>query len=132
MLVNFHGMSSSVTSSDVASSESTLTEEGAAKVVESGSRENVKGRLGRWEGKCNSIWERLREFGLDARTLYHTVEDEEEEQRMEMALRVARDIATVALTTVYYFDLIVEEENQREMPPPTKPLALAEMPIRDF
>ena len=134
-LVDLHGLSESVTTSPLPSptaSGSTLVEEGVENVVERGSGENVKGTLGRWEVEYSSIWERVPEYGLDARQLYDIVEDEEDEERLEMILRVTRDIATVALTAVHYLDLIVEEEDKREMPPPTRPLALAEMSVRDF
>ena len=78
-LVDFHGLSESVTTSPLPSptaSGSTLVEEGVEKVVESGSGENVKGTLGRWEVEYSSIWERVPEYGLDARQLYDIDEEE--------------------------------------------------------
>lgn len=131
-LVEFHGLSESAASAAAPSAADGLTEEGLATVVESGSGDDLKGSLGRWEVVYASIWESLPDFGLDARNLYDTVEDEEEDERDDMSRQVSRDVAAVALTTVHYLDAIIEEEDKREMPPPTKPLGIAEMPVTDF
>lgn len=132
-LVAFHGLSLAVTTPPaVALSGYNLTDDGLVSVSESGTAENVTGKLGRWKVDYASIWERFPDFGLDARDLFDTVEDEEDEERTKLVLLVTRDVAAIALTSVYYLDLIIEEEDKREMPPPTRPLPLSRMPVRDF
>lgn len=72
-------------------------------------------------------------FVFDARDLFDTVEDgEDDDHRVYIVLQITRDIASVALTTVHYLDVIIEEEDKRVVPPPTKPLALSKMPVRYF
>lgn len=72
------------------------------------------------------IWEKFPGFGLDARNLYDTVEDEEDEERTKLILQVTRGISAIALTFVHYLYLIFEEEDTREMSPPIRPLPCLE------
>lgn len=79
------------------------------------------------------IWDGVPHVGLDARELYDTVNDDDDESyAAECKLSIIRDVAAVALTTTYYMDLIIEEEKDREMPPSVRPLGIAALETADF
>lgn len=135
-LVAFHGLSLAVTTTPVvALSGYDLTDDGFASVSKSGTAENITCNLpviflstfhlpilkiGRLKVDYPSIWEKFPDFGLDARDLYDTVEDEEQEERTKLMLQVTRDVAEIAFTSVYYLYLILMKEDKREIPPPIR------------
>lgn len=77
--------------------------------------------------------EGFRGFRVFERVMYDTMEEDDDSNKwLESIEELCRDIASVGLSSVHYLEIIIDAEDSREMPPPTRPLDLAAMPVSDF
>lgn len=123
-------------------------DENVAEVSEKETLHDVICSLGSWSVSHKKLWDSIPELGLDARELFDTINDKEDSDAEFESLQedilsresaskgsiynVCKDVATVGLITVNYLEKLISDEDNREMPPPTRPLGIASLSASDF